>query len=47
MRLWHLHGFFYPDLPMRADMNDAFVSFAELWPAGSRPFESQMLRYRM
>mmetsp|Transcript_94467 Transcript_94467/g.244004 ORF Transcript_94467/g.244004 Transcript_94467/m.244004 type:complete len:376 (-) Transcript_94467:272-1399(-) len=47
MRLWHLHGFFYPDLPMRADNNDAFVSFAELWPAGTSPFESQMLRYRM
>lgn len=44
MRLWHKHGFFYHDLPMRCFPEDRFVCFLELWPAGCEPFEGQVLR---
>lgn len=47
MRLWHRHGFFYPDLPMRCDLEDNFVPFAELFPEGAEPFQDRVLRYKL
>jgi len=46
MRLWHIHGFFYPDLPMRCNAASEFVRFSELWPPGIPPFSSQVIEYR-
>lgn len=47
MRIWHQYKFFYPDLQMRSDAVDAFLPFAELFPAGEEPFRGRVLRCRM
>mmetsp|Transcript_64074 Transcript_64074/g.149207 ORF Transcript_64074/g.149207 Transcript_64074/m.149207 type:complete len:313 (+) Transcript_64074:42-980(+) len=47
MRLWYQHGFFYPDLPMRCDVGDAFRPFRELFPATAVPFKDPVVRYRL
>lgn len=44
MRLWHQHGYFYPDLPMRSNSSDAFKPFAELFPAPLVPFRDTVKR---
>lgn len=46
MRLWHQHGFFFPELPMRCYVEDAFVPFRELFPAPAEPFKSCVTRYK-
>jgi len=45
MRLWHRHGFFCPELPMRCSAASQFVRFSELWPRGVLPFTSQIIEY--
>lgn len=44
MRLWHTHGFFYPDLQMRCDPRDRFLPFAELFPPSDPPFVGRVWR---
>lgn len=44
MRLWHRHGFFYPELPMRCNAGDAFVTLSELFPEGTEPFKDRVMR---
>jgi len=46
MRLWHRHGFFYPELPMRCNPADAFKPLGDLFPKGSEPFRDRVIRYR-
>jgi len=47
MRLWHEHGFFYPDLRMRCSTEDAFVSFNVLFPQPTEPFLGIVTRYKL
>lgn len=47
MRLWHEHGFFYPDLLMRCCIEDAFVPFAVLFPQPMEPFLGIVMRYKL
>lgn len=47
MRLWHEHGFFYPELLMRSCPEDAFVPFSVLFPAPAEPFLGYVMRYRL
>jgi len=45
MRLWHQHGYFFPELPMRCEDGDIFVPFAQLFPAPLQPFCQQVIKY--
>lgn len=47
MRLWHEHGFFYPELLMRCCTEDAFVPFAVQFPQPTEPFLSIVMRYKL
>lgn len=46
MRMWHEHGYFFPQLPMRCSAEDTFAPFAQLFP-GSDPFKGCVVRYRL
>lgn len=46
MRLWDQHGFFFPDLPMRCSIEDAFMPFRDLFPPPAKPFMSFVTRYK-
>jgi len=45
MRLWHQHGFFFPELPMRCSASDAFMPFSELFPKPIEPFSGFVRRF--
>jgi len=47
MRLWHEHGYFYPDLLMRSSNQDAFMPFNKLFPKPTEPFLGIVIRFRM
>jgi len=47
MRLWHEHNFFYPDLLMRSNAQDAFVPFKVLFPQPTEPFLGVVMRYKL
>jgi len=45
MRLWHQHGFFFPELPMRCSVSDKFRPFSELFPKPIEPFSGFVTRF--
>lgn len=47
MRLWHEHGYFYPDLLMRSSPQDAFVPFHVIFPKPVEPFLDTVTRFRL
>mmetsp|Transcript_52558 Transcript_52558/g.97309 ORF Transcript_52558/g.97309 Transcript_52558/m.97309 type:complete len:404 (-) Transcript_52558:203-1414(-) len=45
MKLWHQHGFFFPELPMRCSVTDAFMPFSQLFPKPLEPFSGFVRRF--